>query len=308
MKKIITAIVTIIFPLAILAQQKPGSTNNPDQSNSEPTSGISVTPSSLRFNAKPGGTSSKQVKITNDTKKPYKFQTGFSDFQMDRNGKPKGIKPSESKYTLSKWISVSPSYFDLNPGESKTITVTVDVPNSDTANIAAWTILMIDQAIDRAPLDANKGGKAISMGITPSFGFGVYIYQNPPNVKTTSVEIKNFVYDDGKNAKVNKNTKDSKDMKDMKPSVPKKGLMMEVLNTGDGIGFCSSYVELTNKATGKQERLPIRQYTILPGFHRDFVYPLPDKIEPGNYSAVGILDFGSKESIEAMELEFTIPK
>lgn len=303
MKRIITSLLTIIFPLAIIAQQKPAAPATPEPT--EPTSGISVTPSSLRFNAKPGATSSKQVKVTNDTKKPFKFQTGFSDFQMDRNGKPKGIKASESKYALSKWISVSPSYFDLNPGESKTITVTIDVPNSDTANIAAWTILMIDQAIDRAPLDANKGGKSISMGITPSFGFGVYIYQNPPNVKTTSVEIKNFVYDDGKNAPVNKNAKNPKDAKEV---VAKKGLMMEVLNTGDGIGFCSSYVELTNKATGKQERLPVRQYTILPGFHRDFVYPLPEKIEPGNYSAVGILDFGSKESIEAMELEFTVPK
>lgn len=294
MKKIVTLILTIIFPFAISAQQKPVAPAAPDQP-SESSAGISVTPSSLRFNTKPGATATKQVKITNDTKKPYKFQTGFSDFQMDRNGKPKGIKASESKYALSKWISVSPSYFDLNPGESKTVTITIDVPNSDTANIAAWTILMIDQAIDRAPLDANKGGKSIALGITPSFGFGVYIYQNPPNVKTTSVEIKKFVFED---------TKDPKS----KDAVAKKGLMMEVLNTGDGIGFCSSYVELTNKATGKQERLPIRQYTILPGFHRDFVYPLPDKIAPGNYSAVGVLDFGSKEAIEASELEFTIPK
>ena len=302
MKKIVIALLTIIFPLVIIAQQKPAAPVTEDKN--EQSSGISVTPSSIRFNAKPGATTSKQVKVTNDTKKPFKFQTGFSDFQMDRNGKPQGIKASESKYSLSKWISVSPSYFDLNPGESKTITVTIDVPNSDTANIAAWTILMIDQAIERAPLDANKGGKTISMGITPSFGFGVYIYQNPPNVKTTSVEIKNFVYNDGKNMKVNKSAND----KDAKPASPKKGLTMEVFNTGDGIGFCSSYVELTNKATGKQERLPVRQYTILPGFKRDFVYPLPEKIEPGSYSAVGILDFGSKESIEAMELEFTIQK
>jgi hypothetical protein len=83
---------------------------------------------------------------------------------------------------------------------------------------------------------------------------------------------------------------------------------MGVKNTGDGIGFCSSYVELTNKKTGKQERLPIRQYTILPGFHREFEYALPEKIAAGDYSAVGILDFGSKDAIEASELEFTVPK
>lgn len=288
MKKIVTSICMIIVPILIFAQQKtkPVGPVVPDNKSSEPTSGIAVTPSSLRFNAKPGSTASKQVKVTNDTKKPFKFQIGFTDFDMDRNGKPKGIKVNESKYTLSKWVSVSPSYFDLNPGESKMITVTIDVPDKDTANIAAWTIMMIDQATERAPLDAAANGKSIALGVTPSFGFGVYIYQNPPNVKTSSVEIKKFSY---------KTTKD------------KKGLMMEVLNTGDGIGFCSSYVELTNKATGKQDRLPIKQYTILPGFHRDFLYPLPDKLASGTYSAVGILDFGSKDAIEASELEFTIP-
>ncbi|HET6226224.1 MAG TPA: hypothetical protein VFF27_08095, partial [Bacteroidia bacterium] len=169
MKKIITYILLFLAPYITIAQQKPTAPpTTPEQSGAEPTVGISVTPSSLRFNVKPGSTFSKQVKITNDTKKPFKFTTGFSDFDMDVNGKPKGIKPTQSKYTLSKWVSIAPSYFDLNPGESKTITVTVDVPNSDTANIAAWTILMIDQAIERAPLDANKNGKAISLGITPS--------------------------------------------------------------------------------------------------------------------------------------------
>jgi len=288
MKKIITYSLLFLAPFVLSAQQKPATpTPTPDQSGAEPTAGISVTPSSLRFNVKPGATLSKQVKVTNDTKKPFKFQTGFSDFDMDANGKPKGIKVTQSKYALSKWVSIVPSYFDLNPGESKTITVTVDIPNSDTANIAAWTILMIDQATERAPLDANKNGKSISLGITPSFGFGVYIYQNPPNVKTTSVEIKKFKFEELKG---------------------KKGLRMEVKNTGDGIGFCSSYIELTNKSTGKQERLPIRQYTILPGFQREFEYALPEKIASGDYSAVGILDFGSKDAIEASELEFTIPK
>ncbi len=302
MKKIITCILTLTFPLLISAQQKtkPVGPLAPDQSAPEPTQGIAVTPSSLRFNAKPGSTATKQVKVTNDTKKLSKFQIGFSDFQMDRNGNPAGIKPSQSKYTLSKWISVSPSYFELSPGESKSVTVTIDVPDRDTANIAAWTIMTIDQVVDRAPLDANKGGKSIALGIVPSYGFGVYLYQNPPNVKLTSVEIKKFIFENTK-AKI-----DAKADAKTKPMVEKKQLKMEVLNTGDGIGFCSSYVELTNKSTGKQERLPIKQYTILPGFHRDFYYTLPEKIAPGNYSAVGILDFGSKETIEASELEFTI--
>lgn len=288
MKKSISLLLFIISSFGLIAQQtnKKLPTDNSSAGETPTTTGISVSPSSLRFNVKPGSIATKQIKVTNDTKKPYKFQVAFSDFQMAANGSPMSIKAYESKYTLSKWVTASPSFFELTPGENKTITVTIDIPNDDTANIAAWTIMTIDQSTERAPLDASTSGKAISLGIIPSFGFGVYIYQNPPNVKLTSVEIQKFSFEENKG---------------------KRNFKMEAENKGDGIGFCSSYVELTNTTTGKQERLPIRQYTILPGFHRTFMYPLPDKLASGKYSAVGILDFGSKDQIEASELEFAIP-
>jgi len=260
-------------------------TNPPDDTKTE--SGVSVSPSSIRFNVKPGSSSSKEVKINNDTKKTFKFKVAFSDFIMDANGKPMGIKANQSKYSLSKWVSATPSYFELKPGESKKITVTIDVPNNDTANIAAWTIMMIDQVSERTDkVEAKAGDKnTLSMGILPSFGFGVYIYQNPPNVKLTQVEIKNFKYVDEKG---------------------KKAMIMSVKNTGDGIGFCLSYVEITNLKTGKQDKMATRQYTILPGFDRNFQYALPDSLAKGKYSAVGVMDFGSKTQIETAETEFEI--
>ena len=278
MKKIITLSLSLFFFISIYSQA---------DSVPEKTEGVSISPSSLRFSVKPGSTLSKEVKITNDTKGSYKFQIGFSDFTMDKNGKPGGIKASESKYTLSKWVTVSPSYFELKPGEVKKLTVTIDIPNNDTANIAAWTIMMVDQIVDRTtPLDPkDKSKNTLAMGIAPSFGFGVYIYQNPPNVKVNSVEIQNFKYTDESG---------------------KKNITMYVKNSGDGIGFCLSYVELTNLKTGKQEKLATKQYTILPGFFRDFQYPLPNNIAKGKYSAVGVLDFGSKTQIETAELEFDV--
>lgn len=284
MKKI-TLSLLLLFHLVVYSQTEAGKPQQ-EEPKAEDASGVSISPSSLRFNLKPGSTLSKEVKITNDSKGSFKFQIGFSDFMMDTNGKPIGIKGSQSKYTLSKWISASPSYFELKPGEVKKIIVTVDIPNSDTANIAAWTIMMIDQIVDRTtPLDPKAQGSTLSMGIQPSFGFGVYIYQNPPNVKLSSVEIQNFKYSDEKGKKV---------------------MVMSVKNTGDGIGFCMSYVELTNLTTGKQDKLAVKQYTILPGFYRNFQYPLPETIAKGKYSAVGVMDFGSKTQIETAELEFEI--
>jgi len=57
--------------------------------------------------------------------------------------------------------------------------------------------------------------------------------------------------------------------------------------------------------TGAQRKLPVKQFTILPGFTRVFSFPLPEDLPKGKYSSVGVMDFGNKEHVEAAELEFT---
>ena len=56
-----------------------------------------------------------------------------------------------------------------------------------------------------------------------------------------------------------------------------------------------------------QSKLPEKRFTILPQFYRDFYFDLPANLAKGKYSAVGVLDFGSKEEIVVAEVEFTIP-
>jgi hypothetical protein len=248
--------------------------------------GVAVSPSSLRFNVKPGSTVNKTVKVTNDSKTSYKFKVSFSDYQQDANGKPIAVPAGQYKYGLSKWVNVAPSYFEMKPGEIKILTVTVEVPDKEEGSVAAYSIMEIDQVTERGALDPSKANSnTVSMGVIPTIGFGVYIYQNPPNVKVNQVEISkySFTAEKGKAA----------------------SLDMELVNKGDGIGFCSTYIELTNVKTGAQRKLPVKQFTILPGFTRVFSFPLPEDLPKGKYSSVGVMDFGNKEHVEAAELEFT---
>lgn len=247
--------------------------------------GLSVSPSTLHFSLKPGTSKMMEVKITNDTKQKYTFQANFSDFVMNTSGKPAGVKNGESKYGLSQWTTISPSYFELQPGETKKIAVTVNVPNSDSSNHAAWTVLMLDEVTQRAPLAANGTPSTIALGITPSIGFGVYLYQNPPGVHSDQIDISKFSY------------RDSSD---------KKQLFMNAGNKGDGIGFCTSYVELTHMKSGKQEKLKGQKFTILPGFERRFVYEIPKDLPKGKYSAVGVIDTNNPDQVTAAETEFII--
>jgi hypothetical protein len=248
--------------------------------------GVAVSPASMHLFLKPGTSVVKEIKVSNVTKKEYNFSVGYTDFEMGRNGKPLSLKPSENKYGLSKWINVSPTYFTLKPGQEIKLKVTIEIPDNEDAYKAAWTIISIDQVVDRPPLDASDKPGALSLAVKTSFGFGVFVYQNPPNVKINSLIIDKFTFIE----------KDGK-----------RNLEMAVKNTGDGIGFCSSYVELTNTKTGVQSKLQVKRFTILPQYFRDFFYELPADLPSGNYTAVGVVDFGSSEEIVAAQAEFVVP-
>lgn len=250
--------------------------------------GVAVAPSSLRFRVKPGKSETKYVTITNDTYFPHKFKMTFSDFGMNNSGgiEQKPIGKIDNEYGLTKWITASPNYIELQPGEKKKIAIEVNLPDVDAAYKAAWCILMIDQATEKdyiVPPSAKEGN--IAMGVIPVFGFGVYIYQNPPNVKINKVEIISFTFNYDKNNRY---------------------IHLRAKNVGDGIGFCKSYIEINNMNTGYAERLALKQFNVLPGQEREFEFMLPGNIPKGKYSIMGVLDFGSEEELEAAEMEITV--
>jgi len=257
-----------------------------EQTSENEFTGIAVSPASFHLNLKPGITQVKELLISNDTKAVHKFQLSLSDFRMGRTGKPEVIKAEDSKYALSKWVSLSPSYLELKPGESKKIGITIRIPNDESGNVAGWTLINVDNMKDKNPLSKDKANeKALNIGVSTNFGFGVFVYQNPPNVTVNNVAIQKIIYKD---------------------TAGVKNVSMTVKNIGDGIGFCTSYLELTSLSTGKKVKLGTKQFTILPQFYRDFTYALPNNLAKGKYSALGVIDYGNDEDIKVAELEINI--
>lgn len=258
--------------------------------------GVSISPSSIHLSVRPGNSVTKEIRVKNDTKKPYEFVVSYQDFEMNTLGKPSYVNvPKESdtskviskgpKYGLSKNIIVTPSSFTLKPGEDIKLKMIVEIPDEPESYIAKWTIVTVEQIYERPPLDATDHPNRLSMGVIPTLGFGVFVYQNPPNVKINQLDIQSLTFE--KNPKGNR-------------------VVMSVKNTGDGISYCLSYLEITNLKTGVQQKLQNKSFTILPQYHRIFNYDLPTDLAPGKYSAIGVVDYGHKEEIIAAEIEFEL--
>ena len=240
--------------------------------------GVAVAPANIRYRTKPGSTETKYITVTNDTHKPEKFKISVSDFDLNDKGGLIQLPMNEThEYGLTKWISVSPGFIELKPGEKKKVAVTLTVPEDPKAYRAGWALVMIDQTKERSELAPKTDSKGnVVMGVIPVFGFGVYIFQNPPNVKLNKVEIVkfNFTYDD-KNRFVS----------------------IQAKNIGDGMGFCKAYVEINNLNTGYKEKLFLKQCTIFPGKERNMEFQLPGGLTKGKYIATAVLDFGSDEQV-----------
>ena len=247
--------------------------------------GVAVAPSTMRFRCAHGKTQKMYLTVTNDTYESTSFKLSFSDMSMNEVGEITQVPKAQTvKFGLTKWISAAPNYIQLMPGEQKKVEIIVTLPNEPDANYPAWGLLMVDEAKERdIIIPESSGNESVSMGVIPTYGFGVYIYQNPPNVTISKIEIQefNFNYDD-----------------------ENKYVYVKVKNTGDGIGNCKAYVDLTNFNTGVSERLRVKTFNVMPGASRELNIQFPGNLEKGHYSAMMVLDFGSDEELEAAEFEF----
>lgn len=248
--------------------------------------GVAVSPAHIHFEVNPGDSESRVVTINNDTDKKNSFKVKFNDFNMNEYGKSEFLPAGTGSHSLSQWVNVSPSFVELEPGEKVELTVTTTIPDDHPdVNKAAWAIMMIEQAEERKSIDPGEQADKISFGIIPTFAFGVFLYQNPPTVEVNNVDIIDMMI----------NTADDGN-----------AIQIDVENLGDGISYCTVYVDLTNLSTGDTQKLVMKKFTIVPGLKRAFNFQLPADLEKGQYSAVSVLDFGSDEELEAAEVEFNL--
>ena len=248
---------------------------------------VSLSPSRLYYKVGEGEYKTQTVNVTNNATVKQSFTVSFADFEpAGYQGKSKFMEAGESENSCSKWLTASPSYFELEPGQTQKIDVLIQVPQSPDANKVKWSAMRIKLSKEKtAPASGNKD--AIGMGIMETFQFVVHIFQSPPNITLKSAEISSF-----------------KEVSIPTDSVHTLALMVK--NTGEAILDCASYLEITNLGDGKEERMKPIAFTVLPNAEREVKFNLNTMLGKGKYSIMGVVDYGSRENVQAAELQLEI--
>lgn len=247
----------------------------------------SVSPSRLYFNAEPGQSQVRRITVTNNSDTPQSFTVSFADFSSPgTDGKTELADPGENPNSASRWLNASPSLVELAAGESRDVEIILQLPDSPDADKVIWATTLVKLARERTDAP-GLGEDAMGFGIMHTFQFVIHVFQTPPGITFKDARILAF-----EDAGVDENGK--------------RILMLHVENTGEAIIDVAAYLELTNLRTGETKREKARAFTTLPGHSRKMNFILPENLAPGNYSVLGVADYGDREAVIAAELNITI--
>lgn len=248
----------------------------------------SVSPSRLYYNVSPGSYKSQKLRVTNNGTKAQTFTVNFANFNSPGNkGKSKLDTSSNSKHGMADWLTASPSFFEVAPGETKDVEILLQLPNTPDANSVRWAVASIKLARENTG-QGEKGENITGMSIIPTFSFVIHLFQTPPNVTFKEVIVEKFYKD-------SINSTDSLTI-----------LNLDTRNTGDAIANCAPYLDMVNLKTGESVKVKGKGFTILPGGIRQVSISLPRDLPKGEYNILGIVDYNSETDVAAMELNIKI--
>ncbi len=242
---------------------------------------ISASPTRLNFKVSPGATGRALITVSNNAQEKHAFQVDFGDFDATRAGKSKFLEKGQVERSCANWINATPSFFELESGQTQEIELVMNVPTDSSALQARWAVAYIRIAEERRGQTTLQDG--LNVNLNQSYRFGVYIFQTPPNATFSMGEVIDFNYKE-------------------------ENLIMRLRNIGETFLKCNTYAELTSLTTGDVMRLKAESFTVLPASNRDVSFPIPKEIPPGRYSVLGVLDYGNRDEVAAAEIEIEIPQ
>lgn len=146
------------------------------------TSSLTITaiPPRLEVNGKPGATIQKTIKVRNSTTSTQYFNTDAEDFIVEADGKtPVPVKEEISaRFSLSKWLTISPRQFSLKPNDTQVLDVLIQIPR-DALPGGHYAMIM------HSPPTRSAGNEDVLMtggssAVAPKVGTLVYLTVEGP--------------------------------------------------------------------------------------------------------------------------------
>ncbi|MBO9620456.1 MAG: hypothetical protein J7539_15625 [Niabella sp.] len=179
----------------------------------------------------------------------------------------------------ARWVHIDPVQLVLQPGETKEVSVSMQVPGDPKP--VTNSMLFLTQVNQRRPVTGiDKAGKKV--GIIIKVEVGIHLYNTIPGISKKNLEFTAFE-DKGRNS-------DSTRL-----------LAVAIQNKGDVATDGQLRVELTNKTSGATVTIRPKAISMLPGATQIVYVNVPAHLQKGNYQAAAILDSGPATDLKVAQ-------
>lgn len=237
-----------------------------------------VAPVLINFKAESGTVQTAKLTVKNYANTKQKFELKLSDYLIDENGAKKSVPVGTTDRSCANWLTVNPSFMELNPNESKQIDVIMTVPKTEDGT--KWGMIHVQVAKEKMLIDADK---EMATGIIVVPRIVVLVKQSPKSNNNYSGKIEN----------IKEITKEGDVFRKFEA---------ELINDGDKVIDAKISLSVANITTAKEQKFEQEKITVYPGHNRIITISLPINLEPGKHAVAIIMDYGHRKAIEGVQM------
>ncbi|MFW5793357.1 MAG: hypothetical protein ACOCWC_03665 [Bacteroidota bacterium] len=241
-----------------------------------------VAPIRIKFINNPGDTETKTITVKNHGNRKESITLTLRDYIVQRHGDMELLPAGSTRNSITNWITLNPSFVELQPNEEELIQVTFQAPVDDYSS--KWGIISFTSAIERTAYSADQN---VQTGLFLSGRIDVFVSFNPITEKEPNIVLSNL----------REITSESDE---------EKVFAVNIDNLGDVITPCEIYLVSSNLETSEEQKFKTHKITTYPQSSRTLELRLPDVLDKGEYSLAAILDYGIKSNLKGTQIMIEI--
>jgi hypothetical protein len=200
------------------------------------------------------------------------------DFGINNQGQREYGPANSNKRSISNWMTISPTFFEIPPNEEQQVSVSIQPPIDEFGS--RWGVVYVRTATEKLTFEADK---TLSAGMTMSPRIVVEVYQTSHGGGQLSAKIDQ--------------------LREIESNKPEKRLFTAlVTNNSDVIVPSKVYLILSNMQTGKETIYPAITFEAYPKNTHRVTLDLPADLAKGTYALAAILDYGSTSTLEGTQM------
>ncbi len=238
-----------------------------------------VAPVKMLYDCEPGQIQTKILYVRNHANQKQQFNLLIADIPADSAGKKKKVIENKS---CEDWLTLNPSFFDLNPNEVKEIKVVMQTPPGHSETRCC--MIFVSATEEQTSLAADKQVKS---GVKVKPRIGVKVIQSPKSNTNWKGAIS-----------------DLKEITQANDTV--RTFQANVSNTGDKVIEGKIYLVFSNLETAIEIKEKPILINVLPGATKIISLTMPENVPAGKYSLAAILDYSNNSTLEAVQMNVEV--